>query len=51
MDLISGKGLALKANGVPNRNLVEVNDAIRKHSEEIVGRKLRAYMTAMKAVI
>jgi ketol-acid reductoisomerase len=48
---IVGKGLALKDNSVPNRELVKVNEEIRNHPVEIVGRKLRAYMTAMKEVI
>ena len=48
---IVGKGLSVKDNSVPNRKLVEVNEAIRNHPVEVVGRKLRAYMTAMKAVL
>mgnify|MGYP003455439445 CR=1 FL=1 len=31
--------------------LVAVNAEIRDHAIEVVGRKLRAYMTAMKAII
>lgn len=50
LDVI-GKGLNLKDNGVPNREIVKVNDQIRNHPVEIVGKKLRAYMTAMKEVI
>ena len=48
---IIGKGLSLKDNSVPNRELVHVNDTIRGHEIEIVGKKLRSYMTAMKEVI
>ncbi|WP_062428887.1 ketol-acid reductoisomerase [Treponema endosymbiont of Eucomonympha sp.] len=49
-DLI-GKGLALKDTGVSNQELVRVNDEIRCHPVESVGKKLRSYMTAMKAVV
>jgi ketol-acid reductoisomerase len=48
---IIGKGLSLKDNSVPNRELVHVNDQIRNHEIEIVGKKLRSYMTAMKEII
>lgn len=37
-------------NSVDNAELIRVNDAIRNHPIEIVGRKLRAYMSDMKAV-
>ncbi len=37
-------------NCVDNLELIRVNDAIRNHPIEIVGRKLRAYMSDMKAV-
>ena len=48
---VIGKGLALKDNSVSNQELVRVNEEIRNHPVEIVGKKLRGYMTAMKAVI
>ncbi|ULQ58550.1 ketol-acid reductoisomerase [Brucepastera parasyntrophica] len=48
---IIGKGLAQKDFSVSNQELVRVNEEIRTHPVEIVGKKLRAYMTAMKAVI
>ena len=50
LDVI-GKGLNVKDNSVSNQELVAVNAEIRNHPVEIVGLKLRAYMTAMKAVI
>ncbi|MFI3257053.1 MAG: ketol-acid reductoisomerase [Spirochaetales bacterium] len=50
LDLV-GKGLELKDNSVSNAQLVAVNDEIRNHPVEIVGKKLRGYMTAMKAVV
>jgi ketol-acid reductoisomerase len=48
---VIGKGLTLKDTGVANQELVRVNDEIRNHPVEIVGKKLRSYMTAMKAVV
>ncbi len=47
---IIGAGLQFADSGVSNRELVRVNEAIRNHPVEVVGRKLRAYMTAMKPV-
>jgi ketol-acid reductoisomerase len=35
-------------NGVDNQALIAVNDAIRSHPIEVVGKTLRGYMTAMK---
>lgn len=37
-------------NGVDNRALLAVNDAIQSHPVEIVGRELRGHMTAMKKI-
>jgi ketol-acid reductoisomerase len=48
---VIGKGLNLKDNSVNNTELVAVNAEIRNHPVEIVGRKLRGYMTAMKAIV
>lgn len=48
---IIGKGLELSDNSVDDRELIEVNAAIRNHPVEIVGQKLRGYMTAMKKVV
>ena len=48
---IIGKGLASKDNSVSNQELVRVNEEIRTHPIEIVGKKLRGYMTAMKAIV
>jgi len=47
---VIGKGLALEDNSVDNIRLIQVNDAIRNHPVEIVGKKLRGYMGAMKAL-
>jgi len=38
------------SHGVDNRRLIDVNAAIRSHSVEVVGAKLRGYMTGMKAI-
>ena len=48
---VIGKGLQLHDNGVDNAELITVNETIRSHSIEVVGRRLRKYMTAMKKVI
>jgi len=46
-----GKGVNASNNGVDNIRLIEVNDAIRQHPVEIVGKTLRGYMTAMKRIV
>ena len=48
---VIGKGLSLKSNSVDNKRLIEVNEAIRTHPVEIVGKKLRGYMSDMKAIV
>lgn len=48
---VIGKGLQLADNNVDNAELITVNDSIRSHPIEVVGKKLRSYMTAMKKVI
>jgi len=48
---VIGKGLNLKSNSVDNMQLVEVNKAITEHPVEVVGKKLRAYMTDMKSIV
>ena len=45
------KSLVVKDTQVNNAELVAVNEEIRNHPIEVVGRKLRAYMTAMKPLI
>ncbi len=37
-------------NGVDNQTLIEINDKIRNHPVEIIGRELRKSMTAMKKI-
>ena len=46
---VEGKGLD-GDNGVDNLELIKINEAIRNHPIEIVGRKLRAYMSDMKEI-
>jgi ketol-acid reductoisomerase len=48
---VIGKGLDLTHTGVDNIRLIQVNEAIRSTSVEQVGRKLRAYMGAMKPIL
>jgi ketol-acid reductoisomerase len=48
---VIGKGLQLKDANVDNAELIAVNQSIRNHPIEIVGRRLRSYMTAMKKAI
>jgi ketol-acid reductoisomerase len=48
---VIGQGLQLMDQGVDNAELIAVNESIRSHPVEIVGKKLRSYMTAMKKVI
>mgnify|MGYP003382605537 FL=1 len=47
---VIGKGIE-GDNGVDNIELIAVNDAIRSHPVEIVGKTLRGYMTAMKRIV
>jgi len=37
-------------NGVDNQELNAVNEAIRSHPVEVVGKELRGYMTAMEQI-
>ena len=46
---IIGKPFA-SIHGVDNIELIAVNDAIRNHPIEAVGKRLRAAMTAMKTI-
>jgi len=46
---VIGEGMA-GDNGVDNQELIVVNEAIRNHPVEIVGKTLRGYMTAMQRI-
>ena len=48
---VIGKGLELADAGVDNAELITVNEAIRSHPIEVVGKELRKHMTAMKKAI
>ena len=48
---VIGKGLRVEDLGVDNQELIAVNDAIRNHPVEIIGKKLRSYMTAMQRIV
>lgn len=48
---VIGEAFGEGDNGVDNRELIEVNDAIRYHGIEVVGDELRAAMTAMKPLV
>lgn len=48
---VIGESFAPGTNGVDNKELIEVNAAIRNHAVEEVGEWLRQSMTAMKKII
>ena len=48
---VIGHGLGLNDQGVDNQTLIQVNEEIRNHPVEDIGRVLRGYMTAMKRAI
>jgi ketol-acid reductoisomerase len=45
-----GEGLKDSSNNVDNARLIEVNEAIRSHGVEVIGKELRGYMTDMKKI-
>ena len=45
-----GEGLKESSNNVDNARLIEVNEAIRSHGVEVIGKELRGYMTDMKKI-
>ena len=46
-----GTSLTVETNSVDNARLIEVNEALRTHPVEVVGHKLRGYMTDMKTIV
>jgi len=48
---VIGKGLQISSNSVDNKRLVDADEAIINHPVEVVGKKLRAYMTDMKSIV
>ncbi len=47
---VIGKGMTGADNTVDNKRLIDINDAVRNHPVEVIGRTLREYMTNMKAI-
>jgi len=48
---VIGKGLNITDYGVDNQQLVAVNEQIRNHPVEVIGHRLRSYMTDMKKIV
>ncbi|MFT4797781.1 MAG: ketol-acid reductoisomerase [Candidatus Azotimanducaceae bacterium] len=48
---VIGRGLGLNDFSVDNQRLIEVNDELRSHSVEKIGKVLRGYMGAMKKIV
>ena len=48
---VIGTSFGAESNGVDNQQLIAVNDQIRNHPVEQVGKTLRASMTAMKRIV
>ncbi len=48
---VIGKGMTASSNSVGNKKLVAVNEAIANHPVEVIGKKLRAYMTDMQSIV
>lgn len=48
---VLGKGLDTPDLSVSNRELAALNETMREHGVEVIGRKLRRYMTEMKPIL
>ena len=48
---VIGTAFGTDTNGVDNQQLITVNDQIRNHPIEHIGKTLRASMTAMKRIV
>jgi len=48
---LMGAGMTVKTNSVDNARLIEINDEIRNHPVEVVGKKLRGYMSDMQKIV
>lgn len=48
---VIGKAFGTESNGVDNQQLITVNDQIRNHPIEHIGKTLRASMTDMKRIV
>tara|TARA_B110001452_G_scaffold144628_1_gene120235 strand:- start:374 stop:1870 length:1497 start_codon:yes stop_codon:yes gene_type:complete len=50
IDVIGTKYNKSGSNGVDNRQIIAVNEAIRAHPVEVIGKELRGYMTDMEKI-
>merc|ERR1719408_1204399 len=50
VDVIGTKFNKSGSNGVDNRQIIAINEAIRSHPVEIIGKELRGYMTDMEKI-
>ncbi|MBB1467685.1 MULTISPECIES: ketol-acid reductoisomerase [unclassified Pseudoalteromonas] len=48
---VIGRGLGERCNHVDNQTLIAINKSLREHPVEIIGTKLRGYMSAMKKIV
>ena len=48
---LMGSAFAAESNSVDNARLIEVNEEIRNHPVEVIGKKLRGYMSDMKKIV
>jgi ketol-acid reductoisomerase len=48
---VIGASYKTHESGVDNQKLIQVNDVIRNHPVEVIGKELRASMTAMKKIV
>ncbi|MFT5879664.1 MAG: ketol-acid reductoisomerase [Moritella sp.] len=48
---LMGSAFAAKSNSVDNARLIDVNEEIRNHPVEVIGKKLRGYMSDMKKIV
>ena len=48
---VIGKPFSPDDNTVDNVELIKINEQVQTHGVEVIGKKLRSYMTAMKAII
>jgi len=46
-----GSAFTAESNSVDNARLIEVNEEIRNHPVEVIGKKLRGYMSDMKKIV
>merc|ERR1712070_955810 len=50
VDVIGTKFNKVGSNGVDNKVIIDINDQIRNHPVEVIGRELRGYMTDMEKI-